>query len=103
MTAAATESTVGFSFAAFFFFSDSSCISAELFFEQPLRFPTRQAFVHHSTGTPICFRARCANRSGFLGHFAPRSIEKQRQAHHDLLHFVFAHEFLASAACLHCD
>src|SRR5580704_3886774 len=65
---------------------------ALVFLEQPLRLPTRQPLVHHlDRQTKLLVHALPEPRC-FLSHFPARSIEPQRQSHHNLPHIVLANQ-----------
>src|SRR6266481_534256 len=78
----------------FLSFSARSSVNrpALVFLEQSLRFPARQPLVHHrDRQTKLLVHALSEPRR-FLGHVPARSIEPQRQSHHNLPHIVLAHQ-----------
>jgi len=57
--------------------------AAELFFEQALGFPTGQSFIGHFDGNADLFAHTLREALRFLGHFAARAVETQRQSDQD--------------------
>ena len=67
----------------------SSC----LLFQQPLRFPAGQAFVHHLHANAKLLSNSLREAGSLFRYFSARAVEPQRQTHHDLLHAVIPHDF----------
>jgi len=57
--------------------------AAELFFEQALGFPTGQPFIGHFDGNGDLFAHALREALRFIGHFAARAVETERQSDQD--------------------
>src|SRR5882724_10674207 len=70
---------------------------AGVVFEQTLRFPAGQPLIDHFHGNAKLLAKPLAKTSRFLGHFAARSVQTQRQSYDNLPDGVNADDFAEAA------
>src|SRR6266481_618609 len=73
-----------------FFVVDESSLH---FFQQTLGLPAGEPFIDHFHRHANLLPHALREALHFVGHFAARAIQPQRQSHYDLLHTVLARQF----------